>query len=115
MVSRKHAIEYARASILLKGFVADPETDALIASHVQGRITTQELVRAVKAVTAMLSEQLSATERRHRIEANLTKMRIYELALEPVSQSRTQAIRPWLMFVDGLALRAWVKRSRMGK
>jgi hypothetical protein len=44
---RKEAIDFARGSVRLEGFVLDPETEKLNARYVAGEITREEVTREI--------------------------------------------------------------------
>ena len=45
---RQNAVDYARASVRLEGFVLDPDIEALNARYVNGELTSEELTAAIK-------------------------------------------------------------------
>ncbi|WP_158744933.1 antitoxin VbhA family protein [Acidisphaera sp. L21] len=49
---RKKAIDYARGSVRLEGFVLDDAAEALFACYVQGEIDRRELDAAVAGLAA---------------------------------------------------------------
>lgn len=51
-VTRKEAIDFARASIALEGFVLDDEAEALFARYVGGELSRDELNAAVLSLAA---------------------------------------------------------------
>ena len=45
---RQKAVDYARGSVRLEGFVLDPDIEALNARYVAGELTSDELTAAIK-------------------------------------------------------------------
>jgi Antitoxin VbhA len=47
-VRRQKAVEYARGSVRLEGFVLDADIEALNQRYVNGELTSEELTAAIK-------------------------------------------------------------------
>ena len=77
---RQAAIDFARGSVRLEGFVISDEAEAIGRQFVEGEMTLPEYVAAIMAIS-----KVGADSRKWN-EGQITSARIAELHLDPVGR-----------------------------
>ena len=83
---RQRAIDFARGSVRLEGFILSPEAEKLGERFVAGEMTLPEYVDATLAISKPSDDYKTWDE------GQITAMRIAELALNPVGRPPTEEV-----------------------